>query len=229
MNLKKTMGLSVAAAAVAVSASFAPVASAEVSASVGIANMYLWRGYDLGFGSAAISGDITYSVSGFHAGVWGSSGDEIGGTEYDLIVGYGGEAGDFSYDLSIVDYVYQESEFGPQGDTDIGDFMEYILSLGYGPVSFSYYDNFQSEPGTYALGEDYSYFTLSVDVGDFSFLVGRHDPDGGTDNPTHLDITYNYNDNLSFTVSKLVADEDSAFNVTDKDANFVVSYSVPIE
>ncbi|MEX1033938.1 MAG: TorF family putative porin [Cellvibrionaceae bacterium] len=230
MKLSKTLTCSMAAAAFAASATLAPVANAEVEvgASVGISNMYLWRGYDLGFGSAVVSGDIGVSVAGFHGTVWGSSGDDFAGTEYDLIVGYGGSVGDFSYDLSVVSYVYPEGELAGI-DTDLGDFVEAILTLGFGPVSMSYYDNIESKPGTYALGEDYSYFTISADIGDFSVLVGRHDPDGLDDNPTHLDLTYHYNDNLSFTVSKLVADEDTAFNTSDKDAHFVVSYSLPIE
>lgn len=237
MKLSKKVILPLTATALAASASFAPVANAQVdvSGSAAVSNMYLWRGYDLGFGSAAVSGDITASIAGAYASVWGSSGDDSAGTEYDLIVGYGNSFGDFSFDVSVVSYVYPESDIAGI-ETDIGDFMEAIVSLGYGPVTFQYYDNIESEPGTYALGEDYSYITLGASFGDFSVLVGRHDPDDtgvpvGVDlgNPTHLDLTYAYNDNLSFTVSKLVADEDSAFNATDKDAHFVITYSLPIE
>ena len=231
MKFKKTMGLAAAAAALALSTSFAPAANAEVAASVGISNMYLWRGFNLGaaggsgdLGSAAIYGDITVSAAGFYGSVWASSGDAFAGSEYDLIVGYGGEAGGFSYGISIISYVYANDP----GDTDLGDFVEAVVNFGFGPVSVVYHDNIESEPGSYALGEDYSYFNIGVAIGEkWSVAVGRHDLDGNPtdDNPTHLDISYAYNDNLSFTVSKLVADEDSS----DDDALFAFNYSVPIE
>ena len=106
-----------------------PVANAEVSASVGIASSYLWRGYDLGanadngsFGTPAVSGDLSVGGNGFTVGIWGSSGDSFAGTEYDLYAGYSGEAGDFSYGLTFVSYVYPTGIFketeGP------GDWME---------------------------------------------------------------------------------------------------------
>ena len=231
MKHSKLLTSTVAAAALAASMSFAPIASAEVSGSVSIANMYLWRGFDLSAGSAAVSGDLGFSTGsdafGFHADLWGSSGDDSWGTEYDVILGVGGASGSFSYDLSVVSYVYPNGGYqGETGaDTDIGEFMEAILTLGFGPVSFSYYDNIEAKDGTNGDGlEDYSYYTLSASVGSFSFLIGRHDNDVG-DDPTHLDISYAYNDNLSFTVSKFVADED----LIDHDAHFVVSYSIPIE
>jgi uncharacterized protein (TIGR02001 family) len=78
----------------------------EVSASASVASMYLWRGQDLGNGAAAVSGDLTASMGGAYAGVWTSSGDTAAGQEYDLYVGFGGEAEDFSYDLSIWTYTY---------------------------------------------------------------------------------------------------------------------------
>lgn len=236
MNLKKTLGLTVAATAIAASASFAPVATAvEVSASAGISNMYLWRGYNLAasvddLGAAAFSGDITVSTGGFYGSIWASSGDSFAGTEYDLILGYGGESGDFSYGISLISYVYANDP----GDTDIGDFVEAVINLGYGPLSFAYHDNIESEPGTYALGEEYSYFNIGYAINDsWSVAIGRHDLDQDgvpsalqvADTPTHLDISYAYNDNLSFTVSKLIADEEDS----DDDALFAVSYSFPIE
>jgi len=47
---------------------------------------------------------------------------------------------------------------------------------------------------------------------------------------THFDLTYAFNENLSFTVSKVLDDdaEDTA-EPKDEDAIFVVSYSLPIK
>src|SRR5690606_42054410 len=60
--------------------------------------------------------------------------------------------------------------------------------------SLGYYDNVAGASGN-------EYWTLGADAGQFSFLVGKHDNATGED-PVHLNITYAYNDNLSFTVSK---------------------------
>jgi len=225
MKFKKTLSLSAAVAAIAISASFAPVANAEVSASAGVANLYLFRGFDLGAGDAAVFGDINVSTAGFYAGVWSSSGDAAAGIENDIYVGYGGEAGDFNYDVFVVSYYYPNANAGTVGETDIGDFVEVSLSLGYGPVTFNYVENIEAKAGTYADGfEDYNYYTLSGEFGKFGVLLGRNDFALG-DDPTHLDLTYNYNDNLSFTLSKMIADEENV----EKDSHFVVSYSIPIE
>src|SRR5690554_237500 len=103
---KKTLASTAAVSAIALSA-MAPVANAEVevSASVSAANMYYWRGLDLG-GGAAVSGDITVSVGGAYGGMWASSGDGSMGTEYDLFIGYGQSFGDFSFDVSLWNYNY---------------------------------------------------------------------------------------------------------------------------
>lgn len=210
--MNKVTKLAAAIALTAGSIAVAPVALAEVSASVAVASTYLWRGYDLGSGTPAVSGDITVSEGGFYAGVWGSSGDEALGTEYDLYAGWGGEFGGLSVDLSVWNYIY------PTGDAelDFGDASEVILGLGFGPVSFTYYDNV-------AGGSGYEYYTLGAGFGSFSATLGLHDNPEGED-PMHLDISYAYNDNLSFTISQLVEDEDEG-----DDLKFVVSYSLPLD
>lgn len=213
---KKLIASSVAAATVA-AASFAPVANAEISASAGVASTYLWRGIDLGPGTPAVSGDINYSSGGFYAGTWVSSGDTTAGTEYDLYAGYGGEVGLFSYDISVWNYLYPEG--GTQED-QFGDLSEVILSLGVGPVSFSWYENVANNGGS----EEYRYYTLGYGYEAFSFTVGHHDDVGL--NMTHLDVSYAYNDSLAFTVSQVIDDDDNAF---DDDLKLVVSYSLPIE
>ena len=210
----------------------APVANAEVevAGSVSIANMYLWRGNDLGNGDAAVSGDIVVSSAGFYGGLWGSSGDSESGTEFDIFAGFGGEAGDFSYDISVWTYVYPSGQ--AQNDT-IGDLSEIILTVGFGPVSFSYYDNIAGAQG-------YEYYTLGASAGSFSATLGYHDPeeDGGeSQDATHLDLSYAYNDNLSFTLSQVVDTPDEAncapgfsvYSGCDDDLKFVVSYSLPIQ
>jgi len=201
--------------------------------------LYLWRGQDLGAGAGvpAVSGDIKVTESGFTTGVWGSSGDEVGGTEYDLWAGYGGSMGDFRYDLTAWTYVYPSG--GGNDDTDnIGDLSEAVLTLGYGPVTFMYYDNIANAGGN----NDYVYYTLSATFGAFSALVGYADYKSDlfedeldptlrtgelSNDYTHIDLSYAYNDNLAFTLSQVVDESDS--DPVDDDLKFVVKYAIPLK
>ena len=232
------------AASIAASVLSAPVmaeeSGVEVSASASIASAYLWRGQDLGDGSPAVSGDLVASMGGLYGGIWGSSGDDASGNEYDLFVGYGMDFGDVSVDLSVWNYLYPDG--GEQNGT-FGDLSEVILSVGYGPVAVTYYDNV-------AGASDYSYLTVGAEFGKFSATVGMTDSDKAladsdgnaiTDLSTgavvastgvdyvHFDISYAYNDNLSFTFSQVIDDDaDDTSIETDNDLNFVISYSIPL-
>ena len=235
---KKLLSTGVAAVVAAMGMGSMSANAAEVSASAAIANMYLWRGIDLGAGAGvpAVSGDIKVTESGFHTGVWGSSGDELAGTEYDLWAGYGGSSGDFRYDLTAWTYVYPTA--GGNDDNDnIGDLSEAVLTLGYGPVTFMYYDNIANAGGH----NEYAYYTLAASFGAFSALVGYADFKahvydentgeriGETDSLdyTHLDVSYAYNDNLSFTLSQVV--DESENDLVDDDLKFVVKYAIPLK
>jgi uncharacterized protein (TIGR02001 family) len=231
MKRSNTLTASLVATALSVSGFVSSANSAEfggvdVSASVGVANMYLWRGFDVGNGDAAVFGDVTVSAAGFYGSVWTSSGDATAGQEYDLILGYGREFGDFFVDLAAVSYVfprYSSPDLPGQGN-DIGEWVEAVLTMGYGPVSFSYFETVEAKDTSYALGEDYSYFTASAAFGAFGLLIGRHDMETG-DDPVHVNLSYAYNDNLTFMVSKFVIDEEAI----EHDANFIVSYSIPLQ
>ena len=212
-------------------------AEVEVSASATVSSMYLWRGMDLGNGSPAVSGDLSVSAEGAYAGVWTSSGDSSLGNEYDLYVGYGAEIGDFSVDVSLWTYVYPSANAFPyanmeDSDVDAGvdtrgntfDYSDAIISLGYAGASFTYYMPIGAESN-----DDYSYFTLGYGYEAFSATVGF--ADDGDENYTHLDLGYAYNDNLSFTLSKVVdqsLDLDKGEDGVDEDLKVVVTYSLPI-
>lgn len=201
-----------------------PAANAEVVASAAVATSYLWRGYDLGSGTPAASGDIVVSESGAYAGLWVSSGDDGAGTEFDVFAGYGGEIEGFSYDINVTSYVYPTGDF-EKTDGSIGDFMEVILTLGYGPVSISYYDNIAGDTGGYAPSEDYTYVNASLALGKWSLALGDHDfGSGNSDDARHFDISYAHNDNLSVTLSSWVK-----FTGDEPSPTFVISYSVPID
>jgi len=225
--IKKAVAGAVAAATFA--AASVP-AFAEVSASAGIASTYLYRGLDLGQGTPAISGSLGFKSHGFYSGIWGTSGDEARGSKYELSAGYNGEVGDFSYGLGAISYNYPT-----RANSEFGDYSDAVISLGYGPVSFGAY----IPVGKLNSSGDYTYFTLGGSFGDFSILLGMHSEDvagggvakchvdaGSTKrkcSPVHLDVTYAYNENLSFTLSQFIAD--APFE--DK-LKFVVSFGIPI-
>lgn len=215
MNFTSRTTVGAVAASVLAASAAAPLAYADVSASVSVASTYLWRGYDLGSGTPAVSGDLNYSNAGFYTGIWGSSGDTSAGTEYDLYAGYGTRFGAVSFDLSVWNYVYPTGEGYTDGETDLFELTEVVLSVGAGPVALTYYDNVTGAAG-------YEYYTLSGSFGSYTATVGMHDNVEG-DDPVHVNFSYAYNDNLAFTLSQFVSDEPEG-----DDLKFVVSYSIPI-
>jgi uncharacterized protein (TIGR02001 family) len=203
---------------------------AEVSASAGIASSYLWRGQNLSNGAAVVSGSLDYGhESGAYAGAWVSSGDAKMGTEYDLYVGFSGEAGDLSYDVGYVGYIYPSQNEEAVADTtndidstadELGNMSDLYLNLSFAGVDFT--TNFSDNGG------DYVYNTLGYGMGAVSGLIGVNTDleEDGKGAYTHIDLSYAYNDNLSFTVSKMVA---QSAGTSAGSPEFVVSYSLPIE
>lgn len=193
-------------------------AQAEASASVAVSNMYLWRGTNLSPDGGVVSGSLDYShESGFYAGAWTTS--ENSGSETDLYLGFGGKISDFSYDVSYWNYLYPEERVGglqqKLGDTDAA---EYVVSLGYGPGTFTAYLNADGD------NDDNKYFTLSGEFGKFTATYGWWDlefPAAG-DEYSHITLGYAATDELSFAVSKASSDlsddsgveEDPLFSVT---------------
>jgi uncharacterized protein (TIGR02001 family) len=203
---------------------------AEVSASAGVASSYLWRGQNLSNGAAVVSGSLDYGhESGAYAGAWVSSGDAAMGTEYDLYVGFAGEAGDLSYDVGYVGYIYPSQNEEAVADTtndidstadELGNMSDLYLNLSFAGVDFT--TNFSDNGG------DYVYNTLGYGMGAVSGLIGVNTDleEDGKGAYTHIDLSYAYNDNLSFTVSKMVA---QSAGTSAGSPEFVVSYSLPIE
>jgi uncharacterized protein (TIGR02001 family) len=218
-TFKKTMLATAALSTMAMGV--APVAVAEIAASATISSSYLWRGYDLGSGTPALSADLVYSEGGFYGGLWLSSGDTASGTEYDFFAGYGGSVGEFSYDISYATYIYPtkfdevtdaetgETSMVPMGPNKSGELAEYIYSIGYGPVSLTVYEDVDS---------DYTYTTVGYDISDFSLMYGAH-----KDGQENFDVTYSYNESLSFIYSvPFGVDGD-----VEAEPTFVASYSLP--
>ncbi|MGB2249078.1 MAG: TorF family putative porin [Alcanivorax sediminis] len=226
-GLKKT----IVASAVAAASVMAPaIAAAEVSGSLGIASMYLWRGQDVSAGTANVSGSLDFTTeAGFYAGSWvssaGTSVNEAGttSTETDFYAGFGGEAGGLSYDISYWTYVY------PEDDVGAGELAEFIASVGMAGLTFTGYvsANNLSNSDKENLGDDL-YFTLGYEYDAFGLTVGTWDLDADDSNYTHVDLSYSPVENLTFTVSKVVDSDEFAPVTDDQDPLFVVGYSFDI-
>ena len=224
MNLKKIAPLAVTCSLLTAGLAAPTVASAEVSANVAVSNMYLWRGVNLSPDGGVVSGGLDYAnESGFYAGVWTSS--EEGGHETDVYLGFSGEAGDISYDVGYIYYMYPE-DGGPAlsiTDEGAGDFAEVYLSGGMAGFGASV------AISTETINEgdsDWIYYTLDYTTGKYNILYGAWSYDkSGNEEYSHVTLTYSYNDNLSFAVS--LAQEDTT-NGVEEDPLFAVTYSIPL-
>lgn len=231
MKMKQTL----ATGAVLLSAFSGLTASnvyADTAATVGLSNMYYWRGFDLG-GGAAVIADVSVSVDGFTGGLWTSSGDGTLGTEYDIYAGYSGKAGDFTYGLSVVSYNYANPKTTTGAAIDPSDYTEVIPSVGYGPFKLTYYKSVSAKTAPLD-NNGYSYATAELNFTKFAFKLGTHmsDDGAGLDGVTFLDSTYKYNEKLSFTIGKVLdqGNYDSVKKIyaAPKEAHFVVNLTLPI-
>ena len=180
----KTLKVLTLSAAVAGSLS-SGAAMAELTGNIGVMSNYLWRGVTQTSDTAAVSGGLDYShESGAYAGTWVAEvsplATESGQYEMDLYAGYAAEAGDISYDVGFIKYVYPIDDGGTvQVDAD---FTELYVSVGYGPVTAYVASTIAKEDDTAA--EDDLYFSVSADFEvsglGMSVLYGDYDFDGGS-------------------------------------------------
>lgn len=222
MKSLRTVRYSLIAAALAGGAIVSAPAQAGVSATAGVANLYLWRGLNLGGGTPVVMGSLDYGHdSGLFAGVWGSSAGPD--QEVDLYAGYAFSSDAFGFKVTAYDYSYPRSGSGAgMGDDVGGDLQEVVFSA-----------NASGFFADYILGigdfEDTAYADVGYTMGKFTGKVGfmLTDEVAPDSNYIHADLTYAFNERLAFTVSG-IADEDPA-GPADKDALFVVSYTLPLE
>jgi uncharacterized protein (TIGR02001 family) len=124
------------------------VSLADVSANVGWASDYFYRGILQAPTSA--SGGVDFEQNGFYIGTWAA--DVKDGLEVDGYFGYATEIQDISYSIGFTGYYYT-------GDFD-DTYQEINVGLGYGyaalAVAIGEYDNFGG--GT----QDYTYYSLTI-------------------------------------------------------------------
>ena len=165
--MKKTLIATSIASAVSLSALTLPsVASAEVSANVGVVSNYFFRGVTQTDDSAAVQGGLDYAhESGFYAGTWASTVDFGDDTSYelDLYGGYGGSIGDLGYDVGYIYYAYPDGD-----DLDFGEIYG-SLTYSYFTAGLAYTVNSQADAGPFTEGDMYYYAGADVPFGDTGF------------------------------------------------------------
>lgn len=218
--MKKTLTAAITLAALVAGAS----AQAELSASVDISNLYLFRGLDMSQGSPAVAGSLDYSHdSGVFAGVWSTSGDDAAGTEVNYYLGYEASLNDFNYSLSYLNYYYPKSKgLGVAEVVNFNDYAEVTLGLGYKDLAFSV-----TAPTSDDFAGQYVYYNLAYSYQQFSAALGVNDHEDSDGSYSHLDLGYQFNDRLSFVVSQVI-DQGSGADFPDATV-FQVNFSLPIE
>ena len=213
------------------SAAVPTIAAAGASASVGVANMYLWRGQNLTQDGAQVHGGIEFSSeTGLYGGVWTTT--ETGGHETDLYVGFGGSVGDFGYDISYWSYQYPEDGAGTDED-GMGDqdFADLVLSGSYGPVTVAAYLQMEAPTGTDDEADENNYYTISGDIDKFSITYGMwdlEDADSG-DEYSHLTVMYSATDEVTVGISKAFSDADDDEDGVEEDPLFYVGYDLSFD
>lgn len=223
MSKKHTLKLSVLAVAIATATPM--IATAEVSGSLDIANQYLWRGQTL-LTAGTVSGSLDYGhSSGAYAGIWTSS--ENGKNEYDLYAGYAGEIDAISYDAGVVSYHYTGQRNSPVGPDSL-NFQELYLSLGLGDFSVGgYFGVGTFGEGAAAPDNKDMYYYASYSKDKFGATVGHYAYDVADEAYSHLDLSYEVVDNLTFTASKILDLDSNNTVVTNDELQVVVAYSFP--
>jgi len=128
-------------------------AQADVSANLGFASEYYYRG--IFQESSSASGGLDYESNGFYFGTWAA--DVGDGLEVDGYFGYGTDVGDVSLSVGFTGYYYT-------GDFD-DTYQEINLGAGFGLFSFDLavgeYENFDGPT------QDYTYYSISAEKNGF--------------------------------------------------------------
>ena len=183
----------------------------EVSANVGMTTDYIWRGNTQASGDASFSGGLDADLGGGLAvGTWvgslGASSNDDANYELDLYASYGFEVGGVGVEVGYIYYAY------PGAADDALDFEDIYVSLGYGPVSFSYYELLDAEDAAVDADEG-TYLSVDYEValpGDFSATLhygSEEFENSADDEDTSISIS---KDAFTFTVSDDEGDDTRA-------------------
>ena len=132
------------------------VATSELSANAAVVTNYVFRGFSFSDEGPAVQGGVDYAhETGVYVGTWLSTIDNGNdtGLEYDLYLGYAGEAGDIGYDVGYITYrTSDEDKLGKP-------FNELYITASYDMFSAGYYNgnNENTDNG-------YNYIELGADI-----------------------------------------------------------------
>ncbi len=183
---------------------FSGMAGAELSANLGVASEYYYRG--IFQESSSASGGLDYEKGGFSIGTWAA--DVGDGLEVDGYFGYGFDVGDVALSVGYTGYFYT-------GDFD-DTYQEVNLGAAFGIVSLDVavgqYDNFDGPT------QDYTYYSVTVDKNGFYGKLGGFSQDfegeyaeiGYSTTLAELDVGVS----LIFSNEDLIGDDDEAIVFT---------------
>lgn len=189
---------------------------AQTSASISVSNMYLFRGANLSKPGAHVAGSLDWAHdTGLYAGVWASSeGAGTNSSEVDYYVGFSNEIDGFSYDVGLIAYEYP----GATGSEDYGDISEFMFSVGMSGFSLSVVDALHGAQ----TGGDFYYISFGYEMDKFGASYNMFSSDTVTEY-SHIDLSYAATDEISFTLSAIIDDDDVA--TLDTDPLIAVSWS----
>jgi uncharacterized protein (TIGR02001 family) len=178
---------------------------------------YIWRGNTQASGDASFSGGLDADLGGGLAvGTWvgslGASSNDDANYELDVYASYGFDVGGVGVEVGYIYYAY------PGAADDALDFEDIYVSLGYGPVSFSYYELLDAEDAGVDADEG-TYLSLDYEIalpGDFTATLhyGSEEFENSADD-----------EDTSVSISK----GDFTFTVSDDegdDTRAIVSYGL---
>jgi uncharacterized protein (TIGR02001 family) len=135
---------------------------AEIAMNIGATNNYIWRGVTQTADLAAVSGGVDYSNdAGVYLGTWASN---LASNQYELDIygGYTGTAGDFSYDLGFIKYMYPvDPAVGPANELD---FLELKATASFGPAMLYVAKTIQTEDSSLDADGLYVMLTASTEI-----------------------------------------------------------------
>jgi uncharacterized protein (TIGR02001 family) len=204
----------------------------SLSANIGAVSNYMWRGISQTGNGAAVQGGVDYGhSSGFYAGTWISNvdwGSSDPSYELDLYGGFGGDVGEFSWDLNTIYYAYPDTDdanFWEIGAS--GTFKMFTVGLAYT------IDGQADEPAPYRDGDIYYYGSVSFDLPQ-GFGIGAtlgytdFDDFGSEADYTHWQVSVS-KDAGDFGEFSLNYDQndggDDKLVATDKDPKFWVGWT----
>lgn len=119
-----------------------PAALAGVTANVGVASEYLFRGIPQTNGAAVQGGLDLATDAGLYVGTWASNvnfGGAENGNEVDVYGGFTRTFGSVGLDVGAIGYLYSETEEAGGGPASNLDFVEAYLGGSFGPLSAKVY------------------------------------------------------------------------------------------